>query len=67
VGEGRVHLKQINIAAGADRELNSMSGEEVINDLVKQFTLKRLLYLHERCLNMKLCREIGKIVQQESL
>ena len=61
----RENVPGTNISSG-DREifesivieLNSASGEEVINNLVKQFSLKRLTHLRE--VLTKLCRETWK-------
>ena len=61
----RENVPETNISSG-DREifesivneLNSASGEDVINNLVKQFSLKRLTHLRD--VLTKLCRETWK-------
>ena len=61
----RENVPETNISSG-DREifesivneLNSASGEEVINNLVKQFSLKQLTHLRD--VLTKLCRETWK-------
>ena len=61
----RENVPETNISSGdceifesIVNELNSASGEEVINNLVKQFSLKRLTHLRD--VLTRLCRETWK-------